>query len=135
MSIDQQKRDKRSIYRKIRDFRIIHGAETRNIAIVVAGCLAVSAFLFEPRSKVGYERAIIEDFGVREGSKTPGVRLWVRTGDGKRRLINSRAFMPGLQSGDEICLLRTQGKLRKRIYLQPALPSRCLGRANPDQEI
>ncbi|MHA6261672.1 hypothetical protein ACXYMO_00580 [Arenibacterium sp. CAU 1754] len=125
----------RRFSRRFRDFWIIHGKEVRTVSIVVVSCFAVAAFAFEPVEKIGYERAVVEDFGVREGSKRPGVRLWVRTKNGRRRLLSSRAYMPDLRVGSEICLLRTRGKIRNVDYLRPALPSRCLAGTAGGQDI
>ena len=104
---------------------IIHGRQAGLIAAVCAVCLATGLFALNPQERIGYERATVVDFGVREGSKRPGVRLWVETAGGALILIDSRSYNPALRKGAEVCVLKTRGRLRAGTFYQLALPSRC----------
>ena len=104
----------------------VHYIELRNVTIVALGCIGLGLLVLDPAEKVGYHAAQVEDYGIRHGSKRPGVQIFLRLEDGRRAILSSRAYNPALSRNAKICVLETRGTIRGGRYFQLALPSRCL---------
>lgn len=115
----------RDLHTRFRQWLIPHGRDARAIAIICLGCAVIGLVFFDPPKKVGYFEGEVIYFGVRHSSKRPGARIQVRLPDGRDVWADTRAYVPGLQKGARLCLLRTKGRVTGRIVHQIAQPSRC----------
>ena len=97
---------------------------------VIAGCLAIGLFTLTVPDHKAYHKAKVRYVGVRHGSKQPGARVNVELADGRAVFLTTRAYVPGLASGSEVCVQELENTWwRGGTYFTNALPSRCVGLA------
>ncbi len=104
----------------------MHGTEATAISIGAVACTVFGAIVLDPPKHVGFEKAIVTYYGVREGSETPGVRLWVANEDGQTLIVDSNVYNPDLKIGAQVCLLHTKGQVTGGHRWELTLPRNCL---------